>query len=54
MSLRQCHSDKDLEDLAGNSIGRVFEVDVFEKVERRPTPQAVCLPFRVGEEGDRG
>jgi hypothetical protein len=46
--------DKDLEDLAGNSIGRVFEVDVFEKVERRPTPQAVCLPFRIGEEGDRG
>ena len=38
---------RDLEDLAGNSIGRVFEVDVFEKVDRRPIPQAVNRPFRV-------
>jgi hypothetical protein len=39
--------DKDLEDLAGNSIGRPFEVDVFEKVERKPVAETVLLPFRV-------
>jgi hypothetical protein len=40
--------DKDLEDLTGNSVGRPFEVDVFEKVERKPVADTVSLPFRIG------
>jgi hypothetical protein len=39
---------KELEDLAGNSIGRPFEVDVFDKVERSTAAAIVRLPFRVG------
>jgi hypothetical protein len=39
--------DKDLEDLAGNSVGRPFEVDVFGKVESKPTPALVRVPFTV-------
>jgi len=38
---------KDLEDLAGNSIGRPFEVDVFDKVERKTTAEVVNLPFSI-------
>jgi hypothetical protein len=37
-----------LEDLAGNSINRPFEVDVFEKVEERVTRKSVSIPFSVG------
>ncbi len=36
-----------LEDLAGNNIGKPFEVDVFKKVQRRLTSETVRLPFRV-------
>jgi hypothetical protein len=36
-----------LEDLAGNSIGRPFEVDVFEKVEERVSQVTEQLRFRV-------
>ncbi len=36
-----------LEDLAGNKIGRLFEVDVFERVEERITTTTVSLPFKV-------
>ena len=36
-----------LEDLAGNRIGRTFEVDVFERVEERVTTTTVSLPFQV-------
>jgi hypothetical protein len=39
--------NKDLEDLAGNSVGRAFEVDVFDKVERKPVTETVTLPFRI-------
>lgn len=41
--------DPSLEDLAGNTIGRAFEVDLFEKVETPSQPQekAVSVPFRV-------
>jgi hypothetical protein len=39
--------DTALEDLAGNRIGRPFDVDTFEKVER-PERKQVSLPFRVG------
>src|SRR6185295_9113928 len=34
-----------LEDLAGNSIERPFEVDVVRPVERSSTPRKVQLPF---------
>jgi hypothetical protein len=39
-----------LEDLAGNTIGRPFEVDVFEKIDRDPraSAESVSMPFRVG------
>jgi hypothetical protein len=36
-----------IEDLAGNNIGKRFEVDVFESVQRRFTNTTVSLPFRV-------
>ena len=36
-----------LEDRAGNQIGRAFEVDNFETVDRGPDPRTVTLPFRV-------
>jgi hypothetical protein len=39
--------DTSLEDLAGNRIGRPFDVDTFERVER-PQKKVVTLPFRVG------
>lgn len=39
--------DTVLEDLAGNSIGRPFEVDVFRPVERTFTGRFVRLPFDV-------
>ena len=39
--------DTTLEDLAGNSIGRPFEVDVFNSVERRVEPKRVAIPFEV-------
>jgi hypothetical protein len=38
-----------LEDLAGNSIGRPFEVDVFRRVERRVEAKTASLPFQVGD-----
>jgi len=36
-----------LEDLAGNSIGRPFEVDVFERVEDRSLEVVESLKFRI-------
>lgn len=36
-----------LEDLAGNTIGRPFEVDVFEKVRRRVEVATASVPFDV-------
>ena len=36
-----------IEDLAGNNIGKPFEVDVFENVQRRLTHSSVNLPFEV-------
>ena len=41
--------DAALEDLAGNSIGRPFEVDVFEKVEQRPQQKVIRIPFELVE-----
>jgi hypothetical protein len=36
-----------IEDLAGNNIGKPFEVDTFEGVERRITNQTVSVPFEI-------
>jgi hypothetical protein len=42
-------ADTRLEDLAGNSIGRPFEVDVLRPVERKVKTETVRVPFRVKE-----
>lgn len=36
-----------IEDLAGNNIGRTFDVDLFEKVERRIVAESVRVVFEV-------
>jgi hypothetical protein len=36
-----------LEDLAGNSVGRPFEVDIFEGVERKLPREFVTLPVQI-------
>jgi hypothetical protein len=36
-----------LEDVAGNRIGRSFEVDEFERTDRRPEPERFTMPFTV-------
>ena len=36
-----------LEDLAGNQIGRAFEVDNFDTVDKSPNPQTITIPFHV-------
>lgn len=38
---------KTIEDLAGNNIGKAFDVDLFEGVQRRFTNATVRLPFEV-------
>ncbi len=39
--------DTTLEDLAGNSIGRAFDVDVFGPVQKSITSERVKIPFTV-------
>ena len=36
-----------LEDLAGNRIGRPFEVDQFDRADRTPEPEKTLIPFAV-------
>jgi hypothetical protein len=36
-----------LEDLTGNSIGRTFEVDIAEPIERKIAAATVSVPFEV-------
>ncbi len=36
-----------IEDLAGNNIGKAFEVDVFEGVEKRIKNETVSIPFAI-------
>jgi len=36
-----------IEDLAGNNIGKPFEVDVFDKVQPRIVRDVVTLPFQI-------
>ena len=38
-----------LEDRAGNQIGRAFEVDNFEAVDKSPDPKTVTVAFAVGQ-----
>jgi hypothetical protein len=40
--------DTTLEDLAGNRIGRAFDVDIFDEVSDHIERKTVSLPFRVG------
>ena len=39
--------DAALEDLAGNKIGKLFDVDVFEKVDRKLESHNVTLTFEI-------
>ncbi len=41
----------DLEDLAGNSINRPFEVDVVRDTPIRPEPKIIRLPIAIGPKG---
>jgi hypothetical protein len=41
--------DGSLEDLSGNQIGRPFEVDVFQSVDRQEKRREVRLPFSVSK-----
>ena len=40
-----------LEDAAGNQIGKAFEVDNFDTVDKSPNPQRILIPFAVGAAG---
>ncbi len=46
----QLIADTTLEDLAGNAIGRPFEVDEFDKVDERVESKSVSLPFEINPE----
>jgi hypothetical protein len=46
----QLVADTWLEDLAGNRLGRPFDLDTFERVTRRVERKTVSLPFRVSGE----
>jgi hypothetical protein len=39
--------DTALEDPAGNNLARPFEVDVFERVDDRPGPELLRIPFAI-------
>jgi len=36
-----------LEDVAGNQIGRAFEVDNFDTVDKSPNPKTITIPFKI-------
>lgn len=38
-----------LEDVAGNRVGRAFEVDNFERVDSAGAPERFTLPFRIAK-----
>jgi len=46
----QLTADTTLEDLAGNAIGRPFEVDEFDNVDEQIESKSVLLPFMVTTE----
>jgi hypothetical protein len=39
-----------LEDLAGNRVGRAFDVDKFEEVTTQIQTETVSIPFRIGNQ----
>lgn len=39
--------DRALEDLAGNRVGRVFDVDTFGRISKEITQETVSVPFRI-------
>ena len=39
--------DTALEDLAGNKVGRPFEVDTFDRVSRRVNREVIAIPLKV-------
>ena len=41
--------DRSLEDLAGNHIGRAFDVDTFDAVSKHLERTTVSLPFRIAQ-----
>lgn len=41
-------ADKVLEDLAGNKIGKPFDVDTFDRVTARIAHESASIPFRIG------
>jgi hypothetical protein len=41
-----------LEDLAGNRIGRAFEVDQFERVDAVNSRESIAIPFRIDARHD--
>jgi len=43
----QLHVQNTIEDLAGNNIGKTFEVDLLEEVQRRFTNHVLKLDFKV-------
>ena len=45
--IHQLQVQNTIEDLAGNNVGKAFEVDLLEPVQRRFTNQVVRLPFEV-------
>jgi hypothetical protein len=40
-------ADTTLEDLAGNSIGKPFEIDVFHPIQRQVKSETVRIPFQI-------
>jgi hypothetical protein len=41
--------DSSLEDLAGNRIGRPFDVDTFDPISKHLSSQSISLPFKITE-----
>jgi hypothetical protein len=39
-----------LEDLAGNRVGRAFDVDLFQEVTAQIQRETVSIPFRIGNQ----
>ena len=39
-----------LEDLAGNRVGRAFDVDTFQEVTAQIQTETVSIPFRIGNQ----
>ena len=46
----QLQVDRALEDLAGNGVGRPFEVDATRNISSRIIPETAAVPFEVAAE----